>query len=237
MSLILQWFIRSKMTPQGWFPYKYAEIQILSIANGCYWGVWPTWCLQRAALLWAQRQKEKLSLQGVAIWERDIPVHSWPWEIPGMFKSGCEETRVIEKTFLIKSINLMGSQRHFAASYHCHSSLTHCCDPPLHEGAAVAALWVEGDALQNFSVIITAAKNAFHSLGMALEVWRLWGQPTLNGCSHFQAAGWRKTIFGSCPMQHSCFLNSSPHAAEVGYIEIHLMIWIHFLLLIWFIYS
>lgn len=36
------------------------------------------------------------------------PVHSWPWEIPGMLKSGCEEMRVVEKMFLIKSINLMG---------------------------------------------------------------------------------------------------------------------------------
>lgn len=140
MSLILKWFIRSKMTPQGWFPYKYAEIQIPAIpANGCYWGVWPTWCLQRAALLWAQRQKEKSSLQGVAIWERDITVHGWPWEISGMFRSGCEKPRVIEKTFLIKSINLMES--------HCKSSLTHCWDPASDEGAAVAALWVEGGTL------------------------------------------------------------------------------------------
>lgn len=108
MSLILKWFIRNRLTPHGWFPYKYAEIQIASIPNDSYWGVWPTWCLQRAALLWAQRQKEKSSLQGVAIWERDIPVHSWPWEIPGMFRSGCEETQVFEKTFLIKCIYLMG---------------------------------------------------------------------------------------------------------------------------------
>lgn len=65
MSLILKWFIRSEMTPRGWFPYKYAEIQITSLPNGCSWGAWPTWCLQRAALLWAQRQREESSLQGL----------------------------------------------------------------------------------------------------------------------------------------------------------------------------
>lgn len=56
--------------------------------------------------------------------------------------------QVTEKTFLIKSIHLMGSQRHFAASCHGNSSLTLCCDATWDEGAAVAALWVEGGTLQ-----------------------------------------------------------------------------------------
>lgn len=61
---------------------------------------------------------------------------------------------VIEKTFLIKIINLMGSHRQFARSCHRNFSLTHCRDPGCgasrcqDEGAAVAALWVERGILK-----------------------------------------------------------------------------------------
>lgn len=136
------------------------------------------------------------------------PVHSWPWEILGMFRPGCEKAGVIEKTFLIKSINLMGSQRHFAASCHLNSRLTRCCDPALHEGAAVAAaLWVEGDTLQmgpSLSSQQLPKAKCLSQLGNGP-----WGLEAL-GTAHTQ---WMLQLLG-------CWLEESniwqlPHAAKV----------------------
>lgn len=56
-------------------------------------------------------------------------MHSDLEKISGLFGCGCEDMRVIEKTFLIKSINLMGSRGRFARSRHCNCGLTHCWGP------------------------------------------------------------------------------------------------------------
>lgn len=75
---------------------------------------------------------------------------------------------VTEKTFLIKSINLMGSHGRLARSCHRRSGLTRCRDPGCgsswcqEEGAAVAALRDKKCVLKMccFLILVRAKREA-----------------------------------------------------------------------------
>lgn len=180
-------------------------------------------------------------LSGFEIWERDIHVHSWPWKISGMFISGCKEMRVIEKTFLIKSINLLGSHGRLARSCHRHCGLTRCRDPGRgssrcqEEGAAVAALRDERRVLKMcHSLTPVHAKSSAVNGGLGLQGCEGGPHPMRGLVSRSGPAGRVGSRTRWCPAAvpsaKLSFLNSSSPAAQAGHVKTHLTTPLSFLL-------